>query len=294
MEAFEETQEALLELLMADARTLIPGALGMDQTPEEYVAVRYEAMAQRAHHGPLLYSVAWLWLAEHVRARNYTTLRQLYALFTRLQSDELRNVFLVTGGRRLSLWHLKACLYVWLNGAPAGIDATLGALVEMRCFMNMTPREADQRLQINQTLAQAPFLYRLSTTKAGQLTLSYSALQTGTVLHMRLELQDAQRLYAQDDLYAALVRETILRSGDASTQGVTDVVKQLSLLGYRNANELVVVQRLGEPPYASARLPALLRAAFYPGKWTVQVRAQSTAELIGLTPSYAQGYDSAM
>src|ERR1700748_925671 len=130
MEAEREVElpaEALLELLMTDARKLAPRAPYSDEAPEEYVALCYETWAQRMHRAPLLYSVAWLWLAECVRARNYASLRRLYPLCDRLQSAELQHLFLLVGGRRISLWHLKACLYVWLQNALLRAEHALEA-----------------------------------------------------------------------------------------------------------------------------------------------------------------------
>lgn len=290
MDSHTVEDEALLELLLSDARTLGPRqSLQRDQPIEEYIAQIYDLMALRMKKTPL-HQQAWILLAQYVRTLNWTLMREIYGLFSQLQSQETHQVYLVTQGRGISQWHLKTCLYVWLQGRSH--TQRLTTLIQLRCFLNLTPHEAEARLRRESSAGVAPYLYRLSTTKAGQLTLSFTLpFYPHPIMHMRYEVESVQRLALYSDLYEALLREQLLKLNSPPTLRARDVIVLLKLFDYGSITEQRVIIEFGPEPYESEKIPQMCRMAFYPLLETVQVRAQSTNELIGLTQSYVQAYE---
>lgn len=277
----------VLDLLVLDAER-ISGVPPSDyDDPVQYATEVYSVASHRAHTAPQLHKQAWTRLAEYVAFRNWTTLDEIYGLFARLYPYEERSLLSILPPG-VSFWHIRCCLWVWAETRPE----RLKAVTALHCFLNMTPQEAEARLKHAHTLNAMPYLFRLSTTKPGVVTLSF-VTPLGRIVHARLDEEAVQRFIAQSrddvDLYTMLFNESWLKLGQPVTLSAQELAVALQQLGLR-VSLSEVFQYWGEARIESARVSETLAQAFYPGRHTVQLEARSLNELVGLTASYIAGY----
>jgi hypothetical protein len=274
----------LLDLLLLDVRNIWAGLSSDYDDPVLYIGAVYNLAATRASKAPPLHHDAWLKLAQYVTHEQWETLYQIYTIFNRLYTEGTTSLMSIIP-RGVSYWHIKCCLWQWLNGQEERLDV----VVKLRCFLNLTPQESQSRLIHATKRNDRPYMYRLSTTQAGMITLSFVS-PIGRVLHHRLDTEAVNRVSTQsDDLYAALFNETCLKLGQPLTMDTVNIVLALSTIGLK-VHVQEIYNRLGEPPYECERLPTLLRDHFYNGLSTVLIKASSLNELVGLTESYVAAY----
>jgi hypothetical protein len=273
----------------------------------------YESLLHRQTHRrgyPRLYRLAWKLLIVSLVNDDWATLTAVYDVFRVALQDEA--TAWLDGGRgtqeRVSVWHLKAVVYCWAclvdspalgpDDAPllaperrrgeADVAQYLKTIATVQCFVNMTPDEAHERIDVERQAHAAPFLLRLSTTMPGVLAVTFVTPLGGDVIDMRLSLAQAMSVAASRDLYADLVLmrlEQQQRQYDATQ--LAALVKPL--LGKYGDS---VVDRLRRIMAANSGASAVvvLRQAFWPDTTTRQAEPRSTEERLGLTRSYMSGY----
>jgi hypothetical protein len=307
----------LLTSLLADARQF---ASPFDESgdAEPFIAATYQAtgnrLAQRPGY-PRLYRCAWKLLQQCVAQREWDTLQRVFDVMRVAQeeTDWLDTCDVI------SPWHLKAVLFCWAYlcdarelGQGAEFDAALlerrrsqedaecmlRALHPLQCFLGQTPQEAHARLEAALCDFERPYLFRLSTTLPGFVTLTLLAPLSKRPLDMRVSPWEAQQLAAARDLYTRLCQRRMHGAHEQTVYGVQAIVelllRPLEQPRYFDAARLACRLRDVAPPdradIPSARVCGLLKRAFWNRVHSRQLVAQTAEERVGLTTSYAASY----
>lgn len=333
-----ENSNDLRRLVLGDAKRVVrltewkPESPRSDDEEQKFIVDTYESvlrrMLQRRGY-PRLYRCAWKLLIQCVQAGDWDTMRVIHNVFrVALADEDTRWLDDATGtAERVSVWHLKAVLYCWaylVDARELGQDSVydaallepgrrrpeeearqmLKSIASIHCFLNMTPEEAHQRLDVETQVQHGigvvrPYLFRTSTTLPGTMALTFVSLATQTALDMRITVEAAMLISGSRDLYADLVIGSM--SGGGTDPRYYDVEQMAVLVQpffgkahYNNARAvaLIVATLKGGRITAYETVVAKLRQTFWNGVRSRQAEPQSTEERMGLTKSYTGGYAS--
>ena len=279
------------------ARTARSTVESLAQASEVYRSLLRES--ERKNGYPRLYRDAWELLCNCLERTDWQTLAEVERIFDRIDTVGNKSDVNLTLDRtdlNFSVWHLKWVLYAWSH--QPGQSENLLALVDFtRAFVNMTPREADLRLvaarmdTARTTRSTRPYLFRLSTTVAGTIALTYQAPISGKVQHVRLAPGALlAALIETGDLYSVLV-ESQLPEGKAVLDGA-DLALVMAQLDYAIDRRAVADQLRDVRAIGRAEVYPLLRERFFAQQTALQLAPSSTAEKIGVTESYLSAYVS--
>lgn len=337
MEAITENGRDLRRLVLSDAKRVVrltewkPGSPRNDDEELKFIVDTYESvlrrMLQRRGY-PRLYRCAWKLLIQCVQAGDWDTMRVIHNVFRVALADEDTQWLDNASGtaERVSVWHLKAVLYCWAYlvdarelGQDSAYDAALlepgrrradpearqmlKSVASIHCFLNMTPEEAHQRIDVETQVQHGigvvrPYLFRTSTTLPGTMALTFVSLGGAFALDMRVTVEVAMLISGSRDLYADL---TIGNMSGQTQQRYYDVdqmaVLVQNLFGKAHYNgarvtSLLVATLKGGRVTAYQSVVDKLRQTFWNGVRTRQAEPLSTEERLGLTKSYTGGYAS--
>jgi len=334
MEIAREDDKELRRLVLSDAKRVVrltewkPGSPRDELEEQQFIVDTYESilrrMLQRRGY-PRLYRCAWKLLIQCVSAGDWTTMRVIYNVFRVALADEETGWLDQASGtaERISVWHLKAVLYCWAYlvdarelGQDSSYDAALlepgrrraepearqmlKSIASVHCFLNMTPEEAHQRIDV-ETQAQhgigvaRPYLFRTSTTLPGAMALSFVSLGANTALDMRVTVEAAMLISGSRDLYADLVIGSMSEARYYDVDQMVSLVQPLFGKAHYNGEKavsLLVATLKGGRIAAYETVVAKLRQTFWNGVRTRQAEPQSTEERLGLSKSYTGCYAS--
>lgn len=321
----EPHSNVLKESLVADAAALRrqmaladPGGDALSQVAATYQQALQRQQAKKGY--PRLYRCAWKLLVECLATEDWDTLDRVHSVLRVTFEDAWQpeaGAVLAT----ISAWHLQAVLYCWayLDDAPrlgqgsetdAALLATRGqrpeedarqllkSVATLKCFTNMTPDEAHQRIAVE---AQAPldrarpFLLRLSTTLAGTVAATFQSPSGRLTQDVRLSVRQAMLLVDSRDLYADLLIDR-LAHGHARYYSVEQVMALVTavlgneLFEQDRATALLLAATQGGRVLAYDTVVPKARQAFWHGVVTRQVAPRTLKERLGLTQSYTAGY----
>jgi hypothetical protein len=283
----------------------------------EWIARVYETMGEslkRQAGYPRLYREAWITLSLLVANKSWATLLEIDQVFDAALPDTPHTVIegvLRDHGHQFSAWHLKTVLYEWSRGGSTILNETkkredkLSMIAASNAFVNMTPQEAQVRLaqtHLN-NLSSLPYLFRVSTTEPGMISLSYLTPVSNRALHRRysgggnalasLLMLSGDIEKNPVDIYRLMVAEML---DDSDQYGVDSLVLLMRKLDPSLADH-AVRSRLSRVQLSSSLLPStqvypLLRRLFFPHITTKLVAPQNIEERVGLTQSYTDSYVS--
>jgi hypothetical protein len=314
----EEREEVtlLLDSLQEDVSRIKSGEVteGIEWIARVYGDVLAYVSASAGY--PRLFRLAWLLLHTSVAARDWTTLRQINAVFS-TAGIQLQDLSTTT----ISLWHLKAILFCWAYIADSrqlgvefdvrlmGVRRTntqaedlLRRATENGCFLNMSPTEAESRLLVSfdGAFLRRPYIFRLSTTLPGVMTCSFVTPQSRLIVHRRFkpgsipDLRDSglydyiaydcinEHLAGQERLDSGTLLRVLISSMESGE--VTRRLAQLQSL----LNE--AMQRDVDRSDAVK----ILRTAFWHKLQLTQLVPEDSRELAGLSLSYIASYSERM
>jgi hypothetical protein len=159
-----------------------------------------EKQAKKAGY-PRLYLLGWDVLVDSLRLGNdYSTLKIIGGIYKRLVKDSEVGLEGIEG---ISLWHLKTVLYCWayMKNSDSTVstprklvtEATtlLDCVSSSGAFINMTPDDAILKILGSQnSLEVRPYLFRISTTNPGSMSITFLTPVTNQIAHMRIDRPD--------------------------------------------------------------------------------------------------------
>jgi hypothetical protein len=321
----------LLPLLLEDAYQFGASYTLIELEQEyqlQFVVDIYERQATRlsAQPGyPRLYRCAWKLLAQSVAERDWATLQLIFDVQRVVNPETVSWLDCIAGTRELiSPWHLKAVLFCWAYlrddralGQSEQHDETLLAqrrtqeeaekwlalVAPLRCFLNMEPREAHQALDgaREDNDYHRPYLFRLSTTLPGLVTVSLLAPLSRRPIDQRLSPQEAQDLVQSADLYAALLRNRLgARHDDVrhkyNVNALVDLMRTMEQARHFDQahfqQRLQTVMPAQQVEFSLSHSISILKRAFWNRVSSHQLLARTVEECVGLTKSYCASYEA--
>jgi len=320
-------------VLDEERRLQLTGSLVKDQHVDtlQQVEEAYQSALVKAQHTagyPHLYRRAWQMLVSALRSQQWHLLNDIDRIFSLVfpgdgGEEMLRENMLSSQQQhqQISMWHLKAVLYAWSRLPPAGgggggmnastvhlnthqqAEALLSQASAANAFTNMSPQEAQIKLlqaSVNDDTVQ-PFLFRLSTTEPGTISLSFLTPVSNKVAHQRVRNIQAFMEDQEDgsvDIYRIMIGEFLGGSGGGggNTNGMlssTDLLIMMRKLD-PHADARLLQQKLATVHQSVERhhVYATLRRLFFPHLRARQLVPQSEADRAGLTDSYRDSYVS--
>jgi hypothetical protein len=247
----------------------------------------YERYSKKAGY-PALYLKAWELLAsgEHQAAIDH-----VFDFFD-LSNETLQE------NSKISFWHLKAVLYAWLDNTTD--NAVLTTLKERVVFINMTPQEAESRLYAAQKYDNMikPYLFRISTTLPGVITLSYITPYSNKILHKRLKnIDHVNQLKEEKNFYHTLIKQSVdVVVGNKLLYNIDDIKKVVNTIDPSAPLDLLK-DSLWSPEYMKHKelelnsIIRLLLNLYVKKATTLRLYPKETNEVLGITKSYITSYD---
>ena len=262
---------------------------------------------------PYLYLLACDVLLHAARWRDYTTLETINGILLRIGVSDEKDLVLLDD--KISLWHLKSIVYCWAymyandkitvsSPRRTNKDATvlLDSVKSSRAFLNMTSDDANVKLlgaQASYTGKKKPkpYLFRLSTTIPGSITLSFMTPSTDEPVHMRINKPE----YTMDvlgggekNLYRTLLSDVLLANKKIRT--VDDIAMAMNKLDFRLSPTSIrstLSQFYGpEKLVDTITVYEYMEKVFFPNTAPKHIGATTLEEKLGLTPSYKDSYVS--
>lgn len=316
-------------VLDEERRIQLTASLARDQHVEtlQQVEEAYQSALVKAQNTagyPHLYRRAWQMLVSALRNQQWHLLndidRVFGLVFTGGGSNGISEEMIRDQHHEISLWHLKAVLYAWSRLPPAGSSSINAPTVRLntqqqaevllsqasaaQAFINMSPQEAQIKLirysvdSSNDTVQ--PFLFRLSTTEPGMISLSFLTPLSNKVVHQRVRnihafLVDGDgRAGGEPNIYNIMIEEFLGDSNNNAMISPTDLLILLRKLDpYADAHFMQQKMNAANQPVERHHAYATLQRLFFPRlKTTHQLVPQSDADRAGLTDSYKDSYVS--
>jgi hypothetical protein len=291
------------------------GEEGLAQVSAVYQALLEKA--QRVPGYPYLYRQAWLLLLRALQGEQWHTLHDIDTVFQLVFPDNnSSDIEAALRQELISPWHLKAVLYAW-SRLPDAVDVDdthpatlnnreraaelLGQVSACHAFINLAPQEAALKL-VRASLDNgrgAPYLFRLSTTEPGVISLSFLGPVSGQVVHHRLRSGALLELYARTaNLYATLVDEATTRDHIDAVDGTALLIMMRKIDPHAKSQllSLAMRQRYGrgdDAPVVHHRdVYRELRRVFFPSGGEITTRQLVPLLSDMATDSYRDSYVS--
>jgi hypothetical protein len=310
-----DRKDQLLSSLVRDARRVAQHfGFGGDDGGEDYSdpqkATTFIALVYKQVHGVLknqagyghLYQEAWRILSQAAEHQHWNALSDIDALSGSVGEDFAHHFTTVP----ISHWHIKTIVYAWSRANHHHGKILLDRMRMFNAFINMSPREAELRLVKtsinNEATTRRYFLFRLSTTVAGVISLSYMTPMTGRVAHVRIADEKHAEMFTQllahdndigaELLYRALVHDD---TGAISATGCTIAMRKLDPFASASLIERRLVQHFQKQHRSrtegGATVYDVLRELFFADvSWTIQLIPEGVRDRLGLTDSYVDTY----
>jgi hypothetical protein len=259
--------------LIADAQRFYPQTTSIDDVVALYERM-HEQYSKKAGY-PRLYLEAWRLLITLIKED------RLCEIDTVLDSG----VTIEDGA--FSLWHLKSYLYLWSHYNRDNAERLLRLLRDRRLFINMTPDEAHQHL-VTSLLAHKsnvkPYLFRLSTTVPGLITLSYIGPVKNTTYHRRITDPELVYRLMNQDFYETLLGSP--RSEMCDINVMKEMMRQIDV----DAPLEKLVKEVDNRQFEYINVFPRLKSIYFDKARPMLLVPVTNDEMMGVTSSYIDSY----
>lgn len=262
----------------------------------KYIARIYLAMYDKyesTKNYPVLHRVAWRMLYKTVSENNIVLLKEIDDIYKTLgiYTDELPI------NKKISYWHIKAFLYVWLyvNNVEdldtrrpiEDVDALINIIKEHNLFINLTPDEASRKLQSYRLshINTLPYLFRISTTELGTITWSGVTISSKIVKHMRSHHSNIKRL-VKHGMVSVLLNDLLPKDELLTFKQIANVLPNID----PEIKTKPLVKEINGKQIARRNVYSIVKKIYFKNDTILQLVPQTPEEKIGVTISYFNGY----